>query len=158
MARIQGFVNDPNARRCRTDRTASKERWASRRQAQPTETASWSQTQPGGCRLVYGFGFCAAWMPPGRHTVAYVRLDGDLLVLRRDSVVDRLPLVDIDDIVVAGWMDTRHIISDPTPLPTGPTQSCLGTPAAPSTSRGHDLRARPAARSADTRLNDILRS
>jgi hypothetical protein len=88
----------------------------------------------------------------------YVPLDGDLLVLRRGRVVDRLPLVDIDDIAIAGWMDTRHIISDPTPLPTGPTQSCLGTPAAPSTSRGHDLRARPAARSADTRLNDILRS
>lgn len=70
--------------------------------------------------VAYGFGFCAAWLAMGRHTVAYVRRDRDLLVLRRGRVVDRVPLADIENIAMAGWMDTRHIITDPTPPPDWP--------------------------------------
>lgn len=106
----------------------------------------------------YGFGSCAAWRATGRHTVAYGHSDGDLLVLRRGRVVDRLPLTDIEDITIAGWMDTRHIITDPTPPPDWPY-------AIASLRSGRAINlpevmiwGRDEARAAETRLRDILRS
>jgi hypothetical protein len=107
---------------------------------------------------VYGFGFCAAWLAVGRHTIAYVLRAGDLEVLRRGRVVDRSPLVDIDDIAISGWMDTRHIITDPSPPPDWPY-------AIVSLRSGRAVNlpevmiwGRDAALAAETRLKDILRS
>jgi hypothetical protein len=107
---------------------------------------------------LYGFGFCAAWLAMGRHRVAYVRSDRDLLVLRRGRVVDRVPLADIEDIAIAGWMDTRHIITDPTPPPDWPYAIVSLRSGRAVNLTEVMIWGRDAALDAETRLKDILKS
>lgn len=68
---------------------------------------------------VYGFGFCVVW----RYTLATVAyaVDGeDLVACRRVRVVVRVPITEVADIRVDGYMDRRHMLTDPTPPPEWP--------------------------------------